>query len=191
MRYAKEKSDKRDIFYTTERFDKLFVNFVDVELVCYRCKSTFPFKSLLHKHLKLNCVGQNQINTKTPTLAPVIQHVIKSTNGPKAVGSGYALKVWNYTTTIVCLTLGKILLYTDVISLCYLDTGCGVTLVDRVWLFDKALTKKILKMATLLKFKSIRTSRLNQTNLFLYLFIFLILTQHITRHMPICTENFT
>lgn len=37
--------------------------------------------------------------------------------------------------------------------------GCGVTLVDRAWLFEKAPTKKILKMATPLKVRGIGASR--------------------------------
>lgn len=60
---------------------------------------------------------------------------------------------------IVCFTLGKISLHTDVTSLYCLDTVCGITLADRVCLFDKALTKKILKMATPLKVRGIGISR--------------------------------
>ena len=59
----------------------------------------------------------------------------------------------------VCLTLGKISLHTDVMSLYYLDTGCGVTLVNRAWFLEKAPTEKILKMATLLKVRGIRFSK--------------------------------
>lgn len=57
MGHAEEEPNDEDIFYTTEEPDKLFVNFLGVETVCHRCKSIFSSKSLIHKHLKSNCVG--------------------------------------------------------------------------------------------------------------------------------------
>ena len=59
----------------------------------------------------------------------------------------------------VYLMLGKIPLHTDMTLLCCLDTSCEIILMDRAWLFDKAPTKKILKMATLLKVRDIGTLR--------------------------------
>lgn len=59
----------------------------------------------------------------------------------------------------VCLMLDEILLHIDVTSLCCLDTNYSVILVDCAWLFEKVLTEKILKMATLLKVKGIGSSR--------------------------------
>ena len=69
--YAEEEPDNGDIFYLTENLEKLFINFLSMELVCHRCKSTFFSKSLMHKHLKSNCVGQNQGNTAPLPAAPV------------------------------------------------------------------------------------------------------------------------
>lgn len=157
--YAEEKPDDGDIFYTIEEPNELFVNFLGVESVCHRYKSTFSSKSPIHKHFKSNCVGQDQGNSTTPLPAPVLHHVIKSTASTKAVGSGYAFRDWNYATVIVCLTLGEIPLHTDVTSLCCLDTGCSVILVDLAWLFKKAPTEKILKIATPLKVRGIGASR--------------------------------
>lgn len=54
--YAEEEPDEEDIFYTTKEPDKLFVNFLGIESVCHKYKSTFPSKFLMHKHLKSNCV---------------------------------------------------------------------------------------------------------------------------------------
>lgn len=159
MGYAEEEPDNRDIFYTIEEPNDLFVNFLGVESVCHRCKSTFPSKSLMHKHLKSNCIGQDQGNSATPAPAPVIHCIIKSTATTKAVRSGYAFRVWNYVTAIVCLTLGEILLHTDVTSLYCLNMGCGVILVDRAWLFEKAPTEKILKIAIPLKVRGIGATR--------------------------------
>ena len=157
--YAEEEPDDGDIFYTTEELDELFVNVLGVESVCHRCKSTFPFKSLMHEHLKSNCVEQDQGNSATPLPAPVVHRIIKSTASTEAVGSGYTFKGWNYATATVSLTLGEIPLHIDMTSLCYLDKGCGVILVDRTWLFEKAPTEKILKMATPLKVRDIGASR--------------------------------
>ena len=85
--------------------------------------------------------------------------VIKSTGSTEVVGSGYAFRGWNYATAIVCFTLDGIPLHKDATSLCYLDTGCGVTFVDRAWLLEKTPTEKILKMAILLKVRGIGSSR--------------------------------
>lgn len=39
-----------------------------------------------------------------------------------------------------------------------LDIGCDVTLVNHAWFLKKALTKKILKIAILLKVRDIKSS---------------------------------
>lgn len=39
--YAKKELDEGNIFYITEKFNKVFVNFLSVKLIYYRCKSTF------------------------------------------------------------------------------------------------------------------------------------------------------
>lgn len=91
--YAEEESDKRNIFYITKELDKLFVNFLSMESIYHRCKSTFLSKSLMHKHLKSNYIEQNQENNSTaPPLVPILPLVIKSTTSTKTVGSGYAFK---------------------------------------------------------------------------------------------------
>lgn len=95
MGYAENEPNEGDIFYTTEEPDKLFVNFLGIKLVNHRYKYTFPSKSLMHKHLKSNCVRQTKKNTAALRPAPVIQGVIKSTASIEAVRSGYAFKSWN------------------------------------------------------------------------------------------------
>lgn len=54
---------------------------------------------------------------------------------------------------------GKILMHISITSLYCFKTGCDITFVDRAWLFKKTLTEKILKMATLLKVRGIKSSR--------------------------------
>lgn len=57
--YTKEELDKRDILYTTEEPNKVFVNFFNVKLRYEKCILTFSSKFLLYKYLKLNCLEQN------------------------------------------------------------------------------------------------------------------------------------
>lgn len=47
----------------------------------------------------------------------------------------------------------------DTSSSCCLNTGCGVTLVDRTWLLQKLPNVKLSKMSTPLKVRGIRSSR--------------------------------
>lgn len=113
----------------------------------------------MHKHLKSNCIGQNQKHNIASPPAPILPPVIRSTASIEVVGSGYAFRGWNYATGTVCFMLGKIPLHTDVTSLYCIDIGYGITLVDRAWLFEKAAIEKILKIAALLKVKGIGSLR--------------------------------
>lgn len=90
--YAKEKFNKKNIFYTKEEFNKLFNNFLGVESICHRCKLTFPSNSLIHKYLKSNCTGQNQENNTALSSVFMLPFVIKSTTSSKTIGSGYAFR---------------------------------------------------------------------------------------------------
>lgn len=109
----------------------------------------------MHKHLKSNCIGQNQENDVAPPPAPILPPIIKSLISTKVVGSGYAFRGWNYATATVCLTLGEIPLDTDVTSLYCLNIGCGITLIDRACLFERVSTEKIFTMVTPLKVRGI------------------------------------
>lgn len=62
---------------------------------------------------------------------------------------------------IVFFALDQILLYMDLISLCCFHIGYKITFIDYIWLLEKALTKKILKIVTSLKVKEIMTSSIN------------------------------
>lgn len=112
----------------------------------------------MHKYLKSNYIRQNQENNTALPLVSMLPLVIKSTTSIKALGFGYAFKVWNYVMATVCFMLGEILLYTNVTSLCCLDIGCNVIPVNRAWLLEKARTEKILKIGTLLKVRDIGSS---------------------------------
>lgn len=47
---------ERDITYSDEGFDKVLINFVGIEITYMKCRSLFPSKSKLHKHVKAGCV---------------------------------------------------------------------------------------------------------------------------------------
>lgn len=44
-------SEKEELAYLGEGFDKVFINFVKIETVCSRCYSSFLLKSKLHRHI--------------------------------------------------------------------------------------------------------------------------------------------
>lgn len=71
--------------------------------------------------------------------------IIKFTASTKAIRSKYIFISWNYTMTTVCLIFDKFLLYTNIISLYYLDKAYGITIIDFAYLLKKTLTEKILK----------------------------------------------
>ena len=45
-------SAEEELAYSDESFDKVFVNFVEIEAVCSKCRSLFPSKSKLHTQIK-------------------------------------------------------------------------------------------------------------------------------------------
>lgn len=92
-------------------------------------------------------------------LVSMLFSVIKSIASTKVVEFRYAFRGWNYVTAIICLFLGKILLYINITSLCCLNTGYGITLVNCTWFLQKFPTEKILKVAILLKVREIKSSK--------------------------------
>lgn len=111
----------------------------------------------MHKNFKLNCAKQNQESNIALLFVLILFFIIKSTTSTKTVWSAYTFRGWNYVTTIVYLTLGKILFHTDMTSLCCHNTSCGITFINFTWLLEKAPTENILKITTLLKVRNIRS----------------------------------
>lgn len=102
--YAKKKLYKRDVFYIKEEPDEIFVNFSGLESKCKKCKLTFPYKSLLHKHLKSSYTEQNQANNTVLVPVPTFSPVIKSIVSIEVVGSRYTFRNCNYATAMVYFT---------------------------------------------------------------------------------------
>lgn len=76
-------------------------------------------------------------------------------------------------TTMVALQLAEIFDNPDASWFCCLDTGYGVTLVDRTWLLQKLPIVKLSKMSTLLKVRGIGSSK-NESDEFALTALFFI-----------------
>ncbi len=130
--YTTFENEANKVSYSNEGFDKVTVNFVGIETLCTKYRATFPSRSKLHNHLKSSC-----LETSSPSLlaqAPSPIPVIASKAVHQSFGSGLAFRGWTYATTLITLTLEHLLPDSDPDSTACLDTGCGVTLVDKAWL---------------------------------------------------------
>ena len=76
-----------------------------------------------------------------------------------APGSGLAFRVWNYVTTSITFDPAALPSPTDPDGSVCLDTGCGVTLVDRDWLTKKLPSQKISMIPVPLKVRGIGASK--------------------------------
>ena len=75
------------------------------------------------------------------------------------MGSGLAFQGWTYTTAAVTLVPRVLPLKRDPSATACLNTGCGVTLVDKNWLLRQLPDQKIKEMSTPLKVRGIGTSK--------------------------------
>lgn len=85
--------------------------------------------------------------------------ILKSTAKLSAPGSGLALRGWSYVTTFITFDPTALPSLTDLNGSVCLDTGYGVTLVDRDWLAKKLSSQTISIMPVLLKVRGIGTSK--------------------------------
>ena len=122
-------ADGEDVTYSDEGFDEVVVNFVGIKTSCLKCHSSFPSKSKLHKHIKVGCVGETLPSSSTQPSSSI--HVIASMAVHQSFGSGLAFRGWTYATTAITLDPHHLPQDTNPKSTACLDTGCGVTLVDK------------------------------------------------------------
>ena len=76
-----------------------------------------------------------------------------------APGSGLAFRSWSYATTLITFDPAILPAISNPNLLVCLDTGCGVSLVDKAWLAKKHLSHKINTMPVSLKVKGIGAFR--------------------------------
>lgn len=72
-----------------ESFNEVFVNFVRIEAVCFKCHSLFPLKTKLYMHIKSDYVGRAEPSTfPQPSLSiPVI--ILRAVYGSLGWGFGF------------------------------------------------------------------------------------------------------
>lgn len=75
------------------------------------------------------------------------------------MGSSLAFQGWTYTTIAVTLVPWVLSLETDPSATICLNTGCGVTFVNKNWLLRQLPYLKIKEISTPLKIREIRTSK--------------------------------
>ncbi len=147
-----------ETYYTDEPYDELQVNFVGIESICDRCTSAFPSRSALHKHIRNGCIPVEAVAETGPSPSSA-RPILKSTAKLSAPGSGLAFSGWNYVTTSITFDPAALPSPADPDGSVCLDTGCGVTLVDRDWLTKKLPSQKISTMPVPLKVRGIGASK--------------------------------
>lgn len=145
-------------YYTDELYNKLQVNFVGTELVCDRCNSVFPSQSVFYKPIRNGCIPFQEAVAETSPSSSSTRPILKSTAKLSAPGSGLAFRVWNYVTTSITFDPAALPSPTNPDGSMCLDTGCGVTLMDKNWLIKKFPSQKISTIPVLLKVRGIGAS---------------------------------
>ncbi len=168
-----EEEGEREYYMDEEQYN-FFVGFVGVETVGANCKKVFSSKTILHKqlvvcfHLLTNTISHSVpvqapdtatvATFLTPNPAPLNISVIRSVSTPAGFSTGFSFRGWSYATVAVAFSPTT---YNDADpdSRGCLDTGCGVTLIDRNWLACQLPSVSISKMATPLKVRGIGSSK--------------------------------
>ncbi len=148
-----------EVDYCDEDFEEVIDNFVGIETVCSKCSSSFPSKSQLHKHLKAGCAGVVQATPLPPTQPALPIPIVESKAIIPSLGSGLAFRGWTYATASITLVPHLLPPTLDPAATACLDTGCGVTLIDKVWLLSYLSYQKISTMSTHLNVRGIGTSK--------------------------------
>ncbi len=118
-----------DVIYSDEGFDKMTINFVGIETSCTKYYATFPSRSKLHNHLKSSYLEMS-LFAFPPQNASSIP-IIASKTVHQSFGSGLAFRGWTYATAPITLTPEHLPSDSDPNSIACLNTGCGVTLIDK------------------------------------------------------------
>lgn len=56
--YTTFEDEEGDVIHSDKSFDKIIVNFVEIETICLKCRSFFFSKSKLHKYVKTGYVKE-------------------------------------------------------------------------------------------------------------------------------------
>ena len=125
-----------------------------------RCSASFQSRSALHRHIKLGCNTLKEIAVAETGLDPAsLRPIFCSAAKLSAPGSGLAFRGWSYATTSITFDPALLPAISDPDTSVCLDTGCGVSLVDKIWLAKNHPSQKISTMPVPLKVKGIGASR--------------------------------
>ena len=137
---------------------------------------TFPSRTKLHKHLRAGCqITETEVNFNSPkpnlstqsrdsSSTEILDNdmsgsdnstipVVESNAVNSDLGNGFAFRSWSYATAVV-----KLHPHSKGDNVC-MDTGCGVTLIDKLWLLSELLDVYIAKMLTPLKVRGVGASK--------------------------------
>ncbi len=121
----------KEVDYSDKGFEEVIANFVRIETVCSKCSSFFSSKLQLHKYLKAGCVKAVQPIPRPPTQPTLPIPIVESKAVIRLLGLGLAFQGWTYATTSIMQVPHLFSLGLDLAATACLDTGCGVTLIDK------------------------------------------------------------
>lgn len=90
---------------------------------------------------------------------PSVRPVLCFTAKLSAPSSGLAFRDWSYGTTLITFDWAILPDIGNPNTLVCLDTGCGISLVDKTWLTKKHLSQKIRNMPVPLRVRGINASK--------------------------------
>lgn len=137
--------DEKDLnaensYFTNKGYKELQINFVETKSICDCCLTSFQSCFALYRHIKSGCnalkritVAETGLDLSSPR--PVLYFTAKLS----VLGSDLAFKGWSYTTTLITFDLAILPTISNPDTLVYLNTDCGVNLVDITWLAKKHL----------------------------------------------------
>ena len=116
--------------------------------------------SALYRHIKSGCNVLERSAVAETSAEPLSSRpVLRFAAKLSALGSGLAFRGWSYITTLITFDPMILPAISDPDTLVYLDTGCGVSLVDKARLAKKHSFQKISTMPVPLKVRGISASR--------------------------------
>lgn len=155
-----ENLDAENSYFTNEGYDKLQVNFVGIESMYDCCSASFQSRSALHRYIKSRCNALERIAVpETGSYPSSPRPILCSAAKMSAPGSVLAFRGWSYATTSITFDPALLPAISDPDTSVCLDTGCGVSLVDKTWLAKKHPSQKISTMPVPLKVRGIGASR--------------------------------
>lgn len=87
-----EDISKSKAYYTNKPYNKLQVNFVEIESIYDQCTTTFPSQFTLYKHIKIRYIPLWEAITETSTSFSSTRPILKSSAKLSAPGLGFTFR---------------------------------------------------------------------------------------------------